>query len=103
METFTVETQKTTGFSTYLAIGSFSIGTILLMLHLIFPHIDNILFLGFFYVLFTFLINAIVFLNLAFQFIIKPESREDLAIKMLIMLANIPITIFYIYLVFHIF
>lgn len=103
METFTVEL-KTTGFSTYLAIGSFSIGTILLMLHLrYFQHIDNILFLGFFYVLFTFLINAIVFLNLAFQFIIKPESREDLAIKMLIMLANIPITIFYIYLVFQIF
>lgn len=103
METFYLENTKTTGFSTYLAIGSFCIGTILLLLHLIFHHEDNIMFFGFFYVLFAFLINSIVFLNLVFKFLIRSENREDLVIKMLIMLANIPITIFYIYLVFKIF
>lgn len=101
METFSLENQKSAGFSTYLAIGSFGIGTIILGLHFLFPHKDDILILGFFYTLFAILINGITFLNLLFQFFIKPKEREDLAIKMLIMLANIPIALLYIYIVFH--
>ncbi len=101
METFSLENQKPAGFSTYLAIGSFGIGTIILGLYFLFPHKDGILILGFFYTLFAILINGITFLNLLFQFFIKPKEREDLAIKILIMLANIPIAILYIYIVFH--
>jgi hypothetical protein len=101
METFSLENQKSAGFSTYLAIGSFGIGTVLLLLHLYFAKDFDILLLSFFYVLFAILINGITFLNLLFQFFIKPDEREDLAIKMLIMLANIPITLLYLYIVFH--
>ena len=101
METFSLENQKSAGFSTYLAIGSFGIGTIILILHFLFPHKDGILILGFFYTLFAILINGITFLNLLFQFFIKATEREDLAIKMLIMLANIPIALLYLYIVFH--
>ena len=101
METLSLENQKSAGFSTYLAIGSFGIGTVLLLLHLYFAKDFDILLLGFFYVLFAILLNGITFLNLLFQFFIKPDEREDLAIKMLIMLANIPIALLYLYIVFH--
>ncbi len=101
METFSHETQKSAGFSTYLAIGSFGIGTLLFLLHFALPEYGLLYFIGYFYLLIAFLVNLLVFLNLLFQFFIKPTEREDLAIKMLIMLANIPITLLYIYIVFH--
>ncbi len=101
METFSLENQKSAGFSTYLAIGSFGIGTILFLLHFALPEYGLLYLIGYFYILIAFLVNGITFLNLLFQFFIKPTEREDLAIKMLIMLANIPITLLYIYIVFH--
>ena len=101
METFSHENQKSAGFSTYLAIGSFGIGTLLFLLHFALPEYGLLYFIGYFYLLIAFLVNLLVFLNLLFQFFIKPTEREDLAIKMLIMLANIPITLLYIYIVFH--
>ena len=101
METFSHENQKSAGFSTYLAIGSFGIGTLLFLLHFAIPEYGLLYFIGYFYLLIAFLVNLLVFLNLLFLYFIKPTEREDLAIKMLIMLANIPITLLYIYIVFH--
>lgn len=101
METFSHENQKSAGFSTYLAIGSFGIGTLLFLLHFALPEYGLLYFIGYFYLLIAFLVNLLVFLNLLFLYFIKPTEREDLAIKMLIMLANIPITLLYIYIVFH--
>ena len=86
-------------FSTQLAIGSFSIGTLLLLLHLGLPHEERILILGFFYVLFSALITGIVFLNLLFHFVTNPFQREIMAIKMMILLSNIPLTLMYFYLI----
>ena len=88
-------------FSTYLALASFTIGTFILLLYLLFPRAENLLILGFFYVLFASLINGIVFLKLLFQFCVHAAERETLAIKMLIMLANIPIAILYFYIAMH--
>ena len=101
METLSHENQKSAGFSTYLAIGSFGIGTLLFLLHFAIPEYGLLYFIGYFYLLIAFLVNLLVFLNLLFLYFIKPTEREDLAIKMLIMLANIPITLLYIYIVFH--
>lgn len=102
METQLLNKTETPGrFSTYLAIGSFSIGTFLFLIHFILPEFGLLYLIGYFYLLFAFLINLLVFLNLLFQFLIKPEEREDLAIKMLIMLANIPIALLYLCIVFH--
>lgn len=95
------KTENTSPFSTYMAIGTFAIGTLILILHLLLPSIMQLLVLGFLYVLFASLFNGVVFLNLLYQFCIYPNDRETLAIKMLIMLANIPIAILYFYIAMH--
>jgi hypothetical protein len=101
METFSHKNQKSAGFSTYLAIGSFGIGTLLLILHFILPEYGFLYFIGYFYLIIAFLVNLLVFLNLLLQYFIKPKERKDLTIKMLIMLANLPIVLLYLYIVFH--
>lgn len=88
-------------FSTYLAVGSFAIGTLILLFYMLFPNTMLLLVVGFFYVLFAALFNGIVLLNLLYQFYIYPKDREILAIKMLIMLANIPIAVLYFFIAMH--
>lgn len=89
-------------FSTQLAITSFAIGTILLILHKLAPQNFNILSIGLLYVLFAILVNGIMLFNLIYHFIILPKHREYIAIKILILLANIPITILYVLIIFNI-
>jgi hypothetical protein len=101
MESDCYNTKTTTAFSTYLAVLSFSIGTFLFVLHLIFPNEDGIIILGFFYVLFAILINSLSLLNLCYLCITDPENRETNAIRILILLANIPIALLYFYIVLH--
>ena len=62
METFSQENQKSAGFSTYLAIGSFGIGTLLFLLHFALPEYGLLYFIGYFYLLIAFFINLLVFL-----------------------------------------
>ncbi|WNM18547.1 hypothetical protein [Flavobacterium capsici] len=102
METTIYDHKTPVSFSTYLAIGSFIIGTILFILHQIFPNEDYIFIIGFFYVLFAILLNSLVLLNLLYQFIINEAERETIAIRMLILLANIPITLLYFFIVIKI-
>lgn len=101
METLSHENQKSVGFSTYVAIGSFGIGTLLLVIHLCIPNSFEILVTGFFYVLFAILVNGITLFYLLYHFIINRIERETIAIRILILMANIPITLIYIYIVFN--
>jgi hypothetical protein len=101
MESDFYNTKNPTAFSTYLALLSFSIGTLLLVSHLVFPREEGILILGFFYVLFAILINSLSLLNLCYLFITEPENRETNAIRILILLSNIPIALLYFYIVIH--
>lgn len=89
------EVTQSSKFSTQLALGSFVIGTLLLCIHLAVPDEEIILIIGFLYVLFAGFINGIVFLNLLFHFTLNPFQRENLAIKMLLLLSNIPIAFLY--------
>lgn len=89
-------------FSTQLAVISFGIGTVLLLFQKLAPTNYNILFVGLFYLLFAILVNGIILINLAYHFIILPKQREYIAIKILILLANIPIAFLYILIVFNI-
>ena len=102
MKTSTFEPPLYGKFSTELAIISFAIGTFLLVLQRMATDNYNILFIGLLYVLFAILVNGIMFFNLGYHFIILPRKREYIAIKILILLANIPITILYILIVFNI-
>ena len=88
-------------YTTELAVGSFGIGTIIFALHQLFPMKIEIMIFGFFYLIFAAIINGIVFLNLTYHFIMLPHQREEIAIKALILLANIPIAVFYFYLVIN--
>lgn len=49
-------------FSTYLALISFGIGTLLLVLHLALPEMIFIFFLGYIFVLAAFIVNGITLL-----------------------------------------
>ena len=90
------QTQKSPGkFSTYLAITSFGIGTLILIIHLLFPQVELLYYVGYIYVLFALIINGITFLYLLYQFIIFRFDRETIAIRILILLANIPISLLY--------
>ena len=95
MET-TLHNHKTPiGFSTYVAFGSFAFGTLLFALFKLFPNKEEIFIVGFFYVLFAILINSLVLFHLFYQFITNKADRETIAIRILILLANIPIAVGY--------
>lgn len=81
-------------FSTQLALGSFSIGTVLLIAHLIKPN-GELLVVGFIYTFFAAIINLIVFLKLSFLFFTQKNHQDYFAVKILILLANIPIVFVY--------
>lgn len=81
-------------FSTQVAIGSFAIGTLLLVFHLLFP--DGSLFgIGFTYVLIAIIINLILFVKLIYLLITQKNHQDYFTIKILILLSNIPIAIVY--------
>lgn len=85
-------------FSTQLAIVSFGIGTFLFLIHFIAPNYFPILVFGFLYLLIAILINFITLLHLIYQFSKKTNS-EDLIIRILILVSNIPIAFLYAYIV----
>ena len=101
MKSETINKSILSEFSTILAFVSFTIGTILLGLQKILPFNIEIIIMGFIYVLFAILVNGIMLVNLIHHFIIFPEQREYIAIQILILLVNIPITYLYIIIAFN--
>lgn len=81
-------------FSTQLAIGSFIVGTLLLIAYLIHPSDESILGI-FIYLTIATIINLIVLLRLWFLYLTQKNHREYYTIKILILLANIPIVFVY--------
>jgi len=87
--------QNATGiFSTQLAIGSFLIGTLLLILQLLFPN-GILLAIGLIYVSLAFMMNLIILINLIILCFTQKNHQEYFTIKILILLANIPIAFVY--------
>lgn len=95
METITQTKLYKRAFSNQLAIGSFIIGTLLLLLFKSSTHAGTFLFIGFYYVLFSIIINSIMLLYLIFLCIIFPDDRKKLALKIILLLCNIPVAILY--------
>ncbi|MEZ4837996.1 hypothetical protein [Flavobacterium sp.] len=91
-------TEVTGKLSTQIAISSFVMGTILFLLNQLFPKIDEIYVFGFFYILIALLVNGLVVLNLIHHFIFFQNHREYFGVKILIVLANIPIAAVFFYL-----
>jgi hypothetical protein len=84
-------------FTTQLAVISFVLGTILFLLFFLDFKNENILFIGLFYVLAATVFNGVAFIALFLQFLTEKDNREDLSIRILILLANIPIATAYLY------
>lgn len=82
-------------FSTELAIGCFAVGTLILILHLLYPS-GELIPVGLVYVALALLVNFIVLLNLCYLFVTQKNHREYYTIKILILLFNIPIVFVYI-------
>ena len=91
----TIRNLKNLSFTTQMALLSFAIGSILFGLYFVIPKNVDLLILGFFYLISAVFLNGIAFLNLFIQFLTNPFEREELAIKMLILLSNIPIAFLY--------
>lgn len=87
-------------FSTQLAIFSFGLGTLIFLTHFIFPNYFPILVFGYIYLLIAILINTITFFSLVYLFA-KEENTEDIIIRILILLSNIPIAFLYAYIVLN--
>ena len=81
--------------STELAIGSFIVSTILFVLYIITNASSNVLIIAFPFVVSAIILNAIMLFHLIDKFISLPEYRKDIAVKILILLSNIPITLLY--------
>ena len=89
--------------STQMAIVSFGIGTILLLLHFIFKKSDIIIFTGIYYVLISFLVNGLMLLKLIIEWITEVENRPNIERQALILFANIPISFVYFLIVIYTF
>jgi hypothetical protein len=85
----------------YIPILSFTIGTILLFLYTI-TKIDLLLIIGLFYVYLALFINCCYLVSIIFKHFIKKRNSQETLIRIGITLCNIPITLFYIYLIFNV-
>lgn len=81
-------------FSTQIAIGSFAIGTLLLIAHLT-RATGELFSIGFFYIAIAFLVNLIVLLKLCYLYLTQKNHQEYFAVKILILLSNLPIAVVY--------
>ena len=85
-----------------MAIVSFGIGTLLLLLHFIFKNSDIIIIpFGIYYVLIAFLVNGLMLLKLIIDWIIEPLNRSKIERQALILFANVPISFVYFLIVIY--
>lgn len=91
----TINDYKYFSYSTKFALLSFVFGTTLFALFFILPNKEGILILGLIYVIFIAFFSIIMLLNLIFQLLTIPNERENIVIKILILISNIPIAILY--------
>ncbi len=96
----TIQDFKHFSFSSQIAVIFFAFGTLIFGLYFAMPELEGIFILGLCYVLFASFCSSVIVLRLLYLLLIVPTSeKEKVVIKILIVLANIPITAFYIYLI----
>jgi len=81
--------------STELAIGSFIVSTILFVLYIVTNANPTILIVAFPFVASAIILNSIMLFHLIDKFIELTGQRKDIAVKILILLSNIPVTMLY--------
>jgi len=78
-----------------LAIGTFIISTLLFLLYIISKENSIVFVIAWPFALFSIIVNVIMFVHLAERFLHLPLQRKDIAVKIIILVSNIPITFFY--------
>ncbi|WP_029269487.1 hypothetical protein [Flavobacterium sp. KJJ] len=81
--------------STELAIGTFIISSFLFVLYIISNESPNVLVIAWPFAASAIILNTIMMVHLIDRFINLRECRKDIAVKILILLSNIPITFLY--------
>ncbi|WP_343697645.1 hypothetical protein [Flavobacterium sp.] len=81
--------------STELAIGTFIISTLLFVLYILSNESPNVLVIAWPFAFSGIVLNAIMLFDLTDKFFHLAEQRRDIAVKILILFSNIPITFFY--------
>ncbi len=81
-------------FSTLLALISFSIGTLLLLIFCI-THHQLLIEIGVYYTLTAIVVNMVVLFRLLYLLITQKNHQDYYLVKILILLANIPIAFVY--------
>jgi len=81
--------------STELAIGSFIVSTFFFVLYIVTNANPNLLIIAFPFVTAAIFLNTIMLIDLIDKFIGLAEHRKDIAVKILILLSNAPITFLY--------
>ncbi|HLO74619.1 MAG TPA: hypothetical protein VK164_11830 [Flavobacterium sp.] len=84
-----------------MAIISFTIGTFLFGLFFAFKNLDEILIIGFFYVMSAITINGIMLLKLVYDWITQQNKRKTIEKQTIILLANIPVAITYLFIIIY--
>jgi hypothetical protein len=87
--------------STQVAIASFAVGTLLLLLGVLFRANGLILVTGYIYLVTAFLGNGLMLFILLVFCLKNWDKREYYAIKMLILLANVPIAFLYFFVLIY--
>jgi hypothetical protein len=78
-----------------LVIGTFIISTVLFAVYMFMNKNSNILVFAFPFVVSTLFLNGIMLFHLTGRFIKLYDDRKDIAVKILLLLSNIPIVFFY--------
>ena len=88
-------------FATNVAYVSFGIGTLLFLANRCIPKVDFIIVSGVIYVILALIVNGCTFLALLYHFTIQKNYRDYYAVKMLLLLANIPVAAIYLYIIIN--
>ncbi len=83
--------------TTQLMLVSLAFGTLLLLIHLVLPRNEFVIITGYFYVILTFLVNFLAAILLIIKLFLNLKEYEMYVIRLLILLANIPIAALYFY------
>lgn len=81
-------------FSTQLALASFFLGTLILVLHLLSDD-GSMLLLGLTYVVIAFVCNFIMLVKLIYLLFTQHRHTQYYTVKILLLLANIPVVFIY--------
>jgi len=90
-----MQSLKNPSFSTWIAYGSFCIGTLFFGSHYLFPTSFDLFLYGFYYVIFALIVNLLLLFYLFSRWFEFPEQQKETKNEILILISNIPIAFTY--------